>query len=757
MSIERRLFRLLLVMGLLCFAAFEAVSFLGLYDVERRALENSRDMGTSAAEFAESAADKQARERFALLAKEKAQRIEREMVRLREDTELLSQNMTHILTHRELYRPRRLPVGGEVPIASREPYLFFLPALRESGQIPAVLPDAEIAANGADILSLWAGSYESGYQATCFFLSELGYFISADVMPDDEEYVKFYDEWYTPSFDSRQRLWYEEARDTGKTVFTDVYVGVEGYPAVACIAPYYNEKGFAGVAGMSSNIDSLYQDIAKSELEGTNINFVLNTKGEVLISSEKGGLLAASETPADLRRGQEQELAAQAVRMVQGDSDVTLVTVADANLSHHAPAVGASVASRSCADTSASMRVAALAHPEASEGREYYLAYAPIPSLGWSFGTLIEKDLVAAPAQEARSHLLAQAETFGASLQEIFFSNLLRTAAVLLLLLAALYFASRRAADRFISPILTLRAGVRDIAEGNLDRKIDLRTGDEIGELADSFNDMTGKLKLYIKNLAETTAEKERIATELDLAARIQAGILPNDFPAQEGFDLFATMHPAKEVGGDFYDFFFLDDTRLLVTIGDVSDKGVPAALFMVRAKTVLGSSVLTAEKEGGTLADAVMMANDELCRNNEEGLFVTVFTAIIDLDARKVTYVNAGHNLPAIVSGKGEARCIPKGCDPMLAAMEGLSFEEKTCELAPGDALFLYTDGVTEAENPEEEMFSKERMLGTLGKFAGKSARSIVEGVLAEVQEHAAGRQSDDITMLCIRWREEV
>ncbi len=755
MSIERRLFRLLLVMGLLCFAAFGTVSFLGLYDVERRAMENSRDMGTSAAEFAESAADKQARERFALLAKEKAQRIEREMVRLREDTELLSRNMTYILTHRELYRPRRLPVGGEVPIASREPYLFFLPALRESGQIPAVLPDAEIAANAADILSLWAGSYESGYQATCFFVSELGYFISADVMPDDGEYVKFYDEWYAPSFDTRQRLWYEEARDTGKTVFTDVYVGVEGYPAVACIAPYYNEKGFAGIAGMSSNIESLYQDIAKSELEGTNINFVLNTKGEVLISSEKGGLLAASETPADLRRGQEQDLAAQAVRMVQGDSDVTLVTVADANLSHHAPAVGASVASRSCADTSASMRVAALARPEASEGREYYLAYAPIPSLGWSFGTLIEKDLVAAPAREVRSHLLVQAETFGASLQGIFFSNLLRTAAVLLLLLAALYFASRRAADRFISPLLTLRAGVRDIAEGKLDRKIDLRTGDEIGELADSFNDMTGKLKLYIKNLAETTAEKERILTELSVAARIQAGILPNDFPVQGGFDLFATMQPAKEVGGDFYDFFFLSDTRLLVTIADVSDKGVPAALFMVRAKTVLESSILATEKEGGSLADAVRLANEALCKNNEEGLFVTAFTAVIDLAARKVTYVNAGHNLPAIISGKGEAHCIPKGKDPMLAAMDGLDFSEETCRISPGDALFLYTDGVTEAMNCEMEMFSKERMLDTLRILAGKAAREIVEGVMETVDKHAAGaEQSDDITMLCIRWK---
>ena len=718
MSIERRLFRLLLVMGLLCFAVFEAVSFLGLYDVERRALENSRDMGTSTAEFAESAADRQARERFALLAKEKANRIQVEMGRLQEDTELLARDMTQILTHRELYRPRRLPIGGDTPIASREPYLFFLPALRGSGQIPAVLAEADIAANAADILSLWAGSYDEGRQATCFFASELGYIISVDILADSQEQVAFYDEWYAPSFDTRTRPWYQEAKATGGTVFTDIYVGVEGYPAISCVAPYYDENGFAGIAGMSTQIDSLYQYIAAKELGGTDINFVLNAKGEVLLSSEERGVLAASENPVDLREGTEQDLAAQAGRMVQGGSDVTLVTV---------------------------------------EGREYYLAYAPIHSRGWSFGMLIEKDVVAAPAQEAKTHLLAQAEEFGASLGGIFFGNLLRTAVLLLLLLAALYFASRRVADRFVTPILQLTAGVREIAGGNLDKKLSVRTGDEIGELADSFNDMTEKLKLYIKNLAETTAEKERIETELSVAAQIQAGILPSDFPVREGYDLFATMQPAKEVGGDFYDFFFLDDARLLVTIADVSDKGVPAALFMVRAKTVLGSSVLTAEKEGGTLAEAVMMANDELCRNNEAGLFVTVFTAIIDLDTRKVTYVNGGHNLPAIVSGKGEARCLPRGRDPMLAAMEGLSFEEETCELAPGDALFLYTDGVTEAENPDKEMFSKERMLGVLGKFAGRSARSMVEGVLAEVQEHAAGRQSDDITMLCIRWREDV
>ena len=592
-----------------------------------------------------------------------------------------------------------------------------MPALRASGQIPAVLPDADIAANAADILSLWAWSYDDERQATCFVASELGYIISADILPQSTEYVKFYEGWYDPSFDTRERPWYKEAKATGHTVFTDVYVGIEGYPAISCVAPYYEGGNFAGIVGMSTEISSFYEYIATRELSGTSINFVLNRKGEVLLSSEERGLLAASENPVDLRVGTEQDLAAQAERMVQGGSAVTLVAV---------------------------------------EGKEYYLAYAPIPSLGWSYGTLIEKDVVAAPAQEAKTYLLAQAEEFGTSLRGIFFGNLLRMAVLLLLLLAALYFASRRVADRFVTPILQLTAGVREIAGGNLDKKLSVRTGDEIGELADSFNDMTEKLKLYIKNLAETTAEKERIETELSVAARIQAGILPSDFPVRGRYDLFATMQPAKEVGGDFYDFLFLDDNRLLVTIADVSDKGVPAALFMVRAKTVLGSSILTVEKEGGSLAEAVTMANEELCRNNEEGLFVTAFTALIDLAARKVTYVNAGHNLPAVVPGKGEPYCLPKGNDPMLAVMDGLAFAEETCKLSPGDALFLYTDGVTEAENREREMFSKERMLRTLKNLAGKHALEIVEGVLADVKHHAAeAEQSDDITMLCIHWKE--
>ena len=749
MSIEQRLFRLLLFTGLACFLVLEAVSFVSLYEVQEHTLKSSREMGDSAASFAEGVADEQARLRFTLLAEERAHHIDAEIARLQEDTELLANNMTQILKHKELYRPRRLPLGGEEPILSGQPYLFFFQVTRDSGQVSAVLPHAELASNAADILALWAGCYDKGHEMTCFFASELGYVISADIMPEGKEYVEFFDDWYASSFDTRQRPWYKEAKAAGKTVFTGVYTGVEGYRAIACVAPYYDEQGFAGIAGMSNNIHSLYKQIALKEMEGTSVNFVLNSRGEVVLSSETSGPLAVSDKAVDLRQSEERDLAEKAELMMEGGSDVTLVTIG---------------------------------------GEEYYLAYAPVHSVGWSYGTLIDRETVVGPAREAKSYLQGQGEKLISSLKRIFWNTMLWTGLVLLGFLAVFYRASRRTADRFVDPIIALTAGVRDIAAGNLDKKVSLRTGDELEVLADSFNHMTEELKLYIKNLKETMAEKERIETELSVAARIQAGILPKDFPRQAGFELYAAMHPAKEVGGDFYDFAFLDDHRILVTIADVSDKGVPAALFMVRAKTVLSASILMTEKEGGTLADAVMIANDELCKNNEEELFVTVFTAVIDLAAGKVTYVNAGHNAPALVrpakgEERGEAGCIFKGKNPMLAVMDGLPFSEETLQLEPGDTLFLYTDGVTEAMNREQEMFSQEKMLSTLASLAGRTAEEIVEGLLSAVRVHAAGgdtaqeasfaspqgtsfaspqgtsfaslaSQSDDITVLCVRWQ---
>ena len=356
MNIERRIFLLMLFTGLACFAAFEAVSFFGLYDAQEHALESGREMGTSAAAFAEEIADEQAKKRFALMAEEKARGVNNEIGRLREDANLLAKTMTQILTHRELYLPRELPLGGEVPIKSKEPYLFFIPALRESGGIEDVLPEARIAANAADNLALWTQSYDDGHEMTCFFASERGYIISADVMPEGKEFVEFLDAWYAPSFDPRERPWYQEIKATGKSVFTGVYVGVEGYPCISCVAPYYDENGFAGMAGISNNIAALYRQISINTIGDRGVNFILNEKGEVLLSSEKEGPLVASATPKDFQKYGETSLALETECMTRGLSDVARITMG---------------------------------------GREYYLAYAPLPDVGWSFGTLIERDVVA--------------------------------------------------------------------------------------------------------------------------------------------------------------------------------------------------------------------------------------------------------------------------------------------------------------------------------------------------------------------------
>ena len=750
MNIERRIFLLMLFTGLACFAAFEAVSFFGLYDAQEHALESGREMGMSAAAFAEEITDEQAKKRFALMAEEKARGVNNEIGRLREDANLLAKTMTQILTHRELYLPRELPLGGEVPIKSKEPYLFFIPALRESDGIEDVLPEARVAANAADNLALWTQSYDDGHEMTCFYASERGYIISADVMPEGKEFVEFFDTWYSPSFDPRERPWYKEIKATGTSVFTGVYVGVEGYPCISCVAPYYDENGFAGMAGISNNIAALYRQISINTIGDRGVNFILNEKGEVILSSEKEGLLAASATPKDFQKYGETSLALEAACMTRGLSDVARITMG---------------------------------------GREYYLAYAPIPDVGWSFGTLIERDVVVQPARDAKSYLLTQAETYSASLRSFFWDNLMRTAVLVLVLLAALFFASRKVSDRFVQPILALTAGVREIAGGNLDKKLDVRTGDEIETLADSFNQMTDELKSYIENLAKTTAENERIETELSVAARIQAGILPKKLPARSEFDLFASMEPAKEVGGDFYDYYFLDENHLMVTVADVSDKGMPAALFMVVAKTLLKDCALTfgsGEKlpagakaahpapaptlshpwlSAGAkaahpapaptlshpwLSETVAQTNDRLAEANDEGMFVTVFTGVLDVGTGEFVYVNAGHN-PPLVRRNGTVDFLPTAQSPMLGVMEGLHFPVERLTLSPGDMLFLYTDGVTEAMNEKREIFTGERLHAALSaQPMEKTAEEILAAVRGAVDAHANGAEpSDDVTML--------
>lgn len=307
--------------------------------------------------------------------------------------------------------------------------------------------------------------------------------------------------------------------------------------------------------------------------------------------------------------------------------------------------------------------------------------------------------------------------------------------------------------SKLLKPLITLTQGVKEISAGNIDKKIEIKTGDELQTLAENFNIMTDELKTQMKNLEKVTAEKERIATELDVATKIQMSMLPKNFSIDKRIEIFATMTPAKEVGGDLYDFYKIDENNLFVTIADVSGKGVPAALFMVAAITNLRNFV-SSLKNPNDLKIAIENTSDKLCANNDGGLFVTAFSAIINLTTKKFFYVNAGHN-PPLIRRKGKIfEELPMELNFVLGGWENWKYILQEIQLEEGDTIFLYTDGVTEANNFKGEMYSLERLKNFLNELdENLSAEEILQEIHKSLENFSKNiEQTDDITMFAIK-----
>ena len=282
-------------------------------------------------------------------------------------------------------------------------------------------------------------------------------------------------------------------------------------------------------------------------------------------------------------------------------------------------------------------------------------------------------------------------------------------------------------------------------------KRADIHTGDEMEVLSDALNAMFDDTRRYMTNLLSVTAEKEKIGAELNVATQIQADMLPRIFPAfpdRREFDLYAFMHPAREVGGDFYDFFLIDEDHLCMVIADVSGKGVPAALFMVIAKTLIKNQAMM----GDDPADILGKVNEQLCEGNDAMLFVTVWISILTISTGKGIAANAGHEHPVIRRAGGSYELVVYRHSPAVAAMEGMRFRQHSFELHPGDRLFVYTDGVPEATNAENELFGNERMLDVLNSQPDRKPHALLETMKREIDIFVGeAPQFDDITMLCL------
>jgi sigma-B regulation protein RsbU (phosphoserine phosphatase) len=364
-------------------------------------------------------------------------------------------------------------------------------------------------------------------------------------------------------------------------------------------------------------------------------------------------------------------------------------------------------------------------------GQRAYINHRPVAETGWALGVIIPEDqMLATLNRQTRTNLLVGA------------------CGLALLLVAALSVAFSVA-----RPLKRLAFAADRLATGDFAAPLDAtRRRDEVGRLTESFERMRKDLRRYIEELTTTTAAKEKIASELAIAHQIQLGIVPKlfpPFPNRRDLDLFAVLEPARDVGGDLYDFALLDDDHLYVAIGDVSGKGVPASLLMAVGKTLLKSTVQGVRDP----ARALTLVNTELAEDNDSCMFITAFCGIINLRTGDLTFASAGHNPPLIVRGDKPVEILRRRPGPALAALQGSRYQNEAVRLAADDMLLLYTDGVTEAMNPANELFGEERLVELMRAAPLAGTRPCIESIVRAVHAHAAGaEQSDDITLLAVR-----
>ena len=521
------------------------------------------------------------------------------------------------------------------------------------------------------------------------------------------------------NYDARTRFWYKQAAEAGETVFSDLEVdATTGEMSVVCATPVYGPDGqLAAVVGSDLFLHAMEATIRESLAEG-GYSWIVNREGHVIYSPNPEVIrMSESASAVDLRKSENAELAALVNDAMENRSEVRVVKVQDV---------------------------------------DFYMLGEPIGNVGWTLFTAFPKEAV----DQVEKNLLEGYDRITGEARETYQKNIRERSISSIILLALLAIAAIAAAlivgKRIVKPLNSITKNIAGLNEQHPEFKMDdaYRTGDEIEVLADSFAKLSHKTVEYVEEVKRITAEKERIGTEMHMAKQIQEGMLPSifpPFPDRPEFDLYASMDAAKEVGGDFYDFFLIDNDHLALVMADVSGKGVPGALFMMASKIVLQSSAM----QGGTPAEILTRMNQRICSNNPMEMFVTVWFGILEISSGKLAAANAGHEYPVIRRADGDFELYKDKHGFVIGGMEGVHYRGYDLQLNPGDKLFLYTDGVPEATDKAEELFGTERMLKALNRHREDGPEKILESVHKEVDEFVGdAEQFDDLTMMCLEYK---
>ena len=671
-----------------------AVGVVSMLNIKKRVISDSARLGESAAENSAGILKEQIESNLLTITESKAEYASSQFGRLAGYVRQYASYLHYLYLNEEQYNPVEvLPPDNK----NAGKLVLMRDFANDNIRLPDVKDEIGLLGNVEPMFAS-AMSVDGDIITTIYLGTESGVMISYDKYSDSGESQGNYN-----FFESS---WYTQAKEAETLIFTDTYL--DGYgrgETISCAAPFYDAAdNFAGVVSM----DVLISDINNSVIAMDYVNgayaFLLDTNGKVIAAPE-------------------------AFRDTVGNNIVT-----DDNARLHG-----------IADQILSGKSGIAATDQA------YYAYAPIEGIDWILGVYFPTSVITEKTDDITAVISENTSDTAQSIQNSILLAITIFVAGFIIIVIGVYFISKVFADRVVQPLQILQKDVQMISKGNLEHRAKIIQDDEIGELANAFNNMSASLQEYIKNLSSVMAEKERIGAELNVATQIQADMLPSIFPAfpeREEFDIYATMQPAKEVGGDFYDFFLVDEDHLAVVIADVSGKGVPAALFMVIAKTLLKNRA----QMGDSPAKVLEVVNNQLCENNKAEMFVTVWFGVMQISTGKIVAANAGHEKPIIRKADGEFEIFKDKHGFVMGGMEGMKYNEYELEIEKGGCLFVYTDGVPEATSSESELFGMERLVQVLNEEKDAPLPDILKSVKGSIDKFVKDApQFDDITMLAL------
>ena len=708
-GIQQKVFNLVLVTILLLVAAYTAVILYQTSSLKTLTGETNQRQKEAIAEISGTTMDAVVADSLVSKTEMSAMLTDDLFAKLSSTVQILADSAEALLQAPELYpaRPFALPdaaMDGKIT----------LQLVGETGSMPedpATLEKLGLLANLSDMMT---ALYRNAGTSSVYIAVPEGYMLCVD----DKSGARIDEQGNVRTIPIRERPWYVGAAQSNSIFFTDVLQDVfTGEIGITCTIPIRQNGRLVAVAAADMFLDQMAEAVSNSG-DVVHYTCIINNQGHVVFSPQNQGTLRArtAEEAEDLRLSEQKDLAAFVRDALNGSTGVREMDL---------------------------------------DGDRVYLSGAPVETLGWAVVSLVDKAATERPA-------VMMQEQFDSALNEATASYNQGVArskqTILILILLILVLGSAAAltvSKRIVKPLETMTQKVRSLGGKNLQFMMedDYRTGDEIEILAESFATLSTKTLQYVDQVQRVTAEKERIGAELTMANAIQRSQLPRlfpPFPNRHEFNLFATMKPAKEVGGDFYDFFMVDNDHVALVMADVSGKGVPAALFMMVTRMLIKSRI----QSGESPSEALTNVNRQLCESNELGFFVTAWLAVLEISTGKGVAVNAGHEHPVLRRSGEKYELILYRHSLALAALDGVQFKQHEFQLCPGDSIFVYTDGVTEATSSEKELFGTERMLESLNKEPDAEPDEILANVMGDINRFMDGEdQFDDITMMCLKY----